>query len=354
MPCKGVQPHRRPTDTTDVTRDHLRLTAKTLLILLLALSTARCVSRPMPRPPEPPSSTTTSRDARRETLLVGVEVDGRYQVQRLDLEDYVRGAVATEMPVLQADPAVARRVARLQAILARTYALANRGRHTRDGFDVCSETHCQVYRGVDTQTPAVSRLVAAAVEDTRGQVISDGHRPIDAVYHADCGGHTSSATAVWGGTAPAYLKGVRDRFCVTTPGDDWRLTLDLDHLRRVLNTADDTRIGSRLDRLRVAGRDAAGRVVDVEVSGARTVTVRGERFRAVIAHQLGARAFRSTRFRVTPRGDQVEFSGNGFGHGVGLCQTGAIARARRGHTIGEILAHYYPGTALTILPTRTS
>ena len=313
----------------------------TLLVLALAAGTTRCATTPQssPQPPGPPPAATL-------TLRVEVADAGDYRIQTIRLEDYVRGSVPAEMPLAEGDAAVADRLARLQAILARTYALANRGRHADDGFDLCSTTHCQVYRPPDQQPAAVARLVATAVDRTRGLIITDGNGPIQALFHADCGGHTSSATAIWGGPAPAYLAGVRDSFCVTTPRDDWRLALNRDHLRRILNTTSDTAVGRRLDQIAVVSRDPAGRATRVSVAGEKHLVVRGERLRAVISRQLGPRAFRSARFSVEQQADRILFSGQGFGHGVGLCQTGAIVRARRGESVDAILTHYYPGTWL--------
>ena len=318
---------------------------KTLLILAIAAGTTRCATtrRPSPQPPGPSPADT-------QTLRVEVGDAGDRHVRTIRLEDYVRGSIPAEMPLAEEDPAVADRLARLQAILARTYALANRGRHAHDGFDLCSTTHCQVYSPPDQQPAAVASLVAAAVDRTRGLIISDGNGPIQALFHADCGGHTSSATAVWGGPAPAYLAGVHDSFCVMTPRDDWRLALDRDHLRHILNTSSETAVGRRLDQIAVVSRDPAGRTTRVSVAGENHLVVRGERLRAVINRQLSPRAFRSARFSVEQQADRILFSGQGFGHGVGLCQTGAIVQARQGESVDAILAHYYPGTWLEAHP----
>lgn len=319
----------------------LRRLARVLCLLVVAAGATRCATTPRPSP-QPPASLAPGGPSLRVEVTTGDE----RRIRTLRLEDYVRGSVPAEMPLSQPDAAVADRLARLQAILARTYALANRDRHASDGFDLCSTTHCQVYRSPDRQPAAVTRLVVAAVDRTRGLIITDGQGPIQALFHADCGGHTSSATDVWGGPAPGYLGGVRDVICATTPGDDWHLTLGRDHLRRILNVTEDTAVGRQLDQIAVVSRDPAGRATRVSVAGEKHRLVAGERLRAVISVQLGPRAFRSTRFSVTREGDLIVFQGQGFGHGVGLCQTGAIERARRGHSVEAILAHYYPGTRL--------
>ena len=341
-----MHPVRRPSDKTVVmtrleTAPHVarrfRL-ARVRLVLLLAVVTAHCVSRVAPPAPTPrPDHAVTLR------VEVGTGVDRA--VRTLSLEEYVRGSVPAEMPI-NADDTLGGPLARLQAILARTYALANRGRHRSEGFDLCSSTHCQVYVPAATQGAAVARVVADAVADTRGVIITSGSGPIEALFHADCGGHTSSATAVWGGPAPDYLSGVPDAFCVTEARNHWRLALGRDHLRRMLNTDTETAVGERLDDVSITHRDATGRATQMRIRGHERRLVRATRFRAVITRQLGARAFRSTFFRVETSPDGFEFTGQGFGHGVGLCQTGAIARTRAGRTVEEILDHYYPGTWL--------
>ena len=96
--------------------------------------------------------------------------------------------------------------------------------------------------------------------------------------------------------------------------------------------AKDTRsaVGRRLDDVGIATRDAGGRAMTIDVRGEFPRTVRGEDFRAILNRTLGDRALLSTRFDVSRQPDGYRFAGTGFGHGVGLCQVGAAARARRG------------------------
>lgn len=171
-----------------------RRVAGTLLFLFLAAST-RCASRSTLERPIPP------RDSPPVTIRVAVG-DDRH-IQELHLEEYVRGSVPAEMSLAEPNATVASRLAQLQSILARTYALANQGRHSHEGFDLCSTTHCQVYRSQASQPRAVTQVVANAVDRTTGLIITDGQGPIQALFHADCGGQTSSATAIWGGGGSA-------------------------------------------------------------------------------------------------------------------------------------------------------
>ena len=279
-------------------------------------------------------------------VLIGL-ANGR--VANLALDDYVSGSVLAEAALHGLDPATALAVGRVQAIVARTYALANRRRHAQEGFDLCATTHCQVYRPASRWPAHIARLATKAAQSTSGAVITYAGQPINAVFHADCGGHTSPAATAWRGASPPYLQGLPDGYCVREAPAPWRAEVTLSDLRRALNGHDATRVGRRLDTLEVTDRDAAGRAVRVTLHGAQTVGVRGERLRSAINAGLGKHAIRSTRFTVRRSSRALLFEGNGFGHGVGLCQTGTMARARSGHSPLDIIAHYYPGTAVTNL-----
>lgn len=285
---------------------------------------------------------------------VRVEVSGG-QVVDLSLDQYVAGSILAEADLRGLPPDSALRVARTQAILARTYALANQKRHDHEGFALCSTTHCQVYRALSTYPPAIADLGIQAARDTAGQVLTHKGRPINAVYHADCGGSTSDSSVPWGGVAPAYLRGVGDRLCQIDHSSAWSFESTRADLRRALNRDGRTAVGKSLRRVEVAGRDDAGRALSIVVEGEHSREVRGEVFRAVLVASFGVRSIQSTRFsiNVSPAGHEDEretytFSGRGFGHGVGLCQRGAVARARRGDDPATVLSHYYPETELTL------
>jgi stage II sporulation protein D len=185
-----------------------------------------------------------------------------------------------------------------------------------------------------------------AVARTAGELLWFGGTPARALFHADCGGHTSDASAVWGGAAPAYLAGAKDNGPAESAHAEWTFAATTATLRRALDADTRTAIGARLDRIEIAGRDAAGRAELITLRGSRAFVVRGEVFRDVVSRGLGASAIRSTLFTVKKTGDTFTFSGKGYGHGVGLCQAGALARLRAGARVDDVLAHYFPGTTL--------
>lgn len=305
------------------------------LTVLVALFTTSCVKQTPNFPEKKPSKSI-------ETTLEIRQLNG--VIQQIPLEQYVRGSLLAEASFSGLDKKTKLRVAQVQAILARTYALANRRRHIKEGFNLCATTHCQVYRSLDSFSSEQIQLAHEAAETTSGLVVQFNKKTINAVFHSDCGGHTSNAQVVWSGTSPPYLQGVLDKFCHRERTSKWRFKVDEPTLRQALNKNTKTETGKQLESLVVTNRDIAGRVIEIEINGYHLKTVRGEELRAAIVKTFGTSSIKSTRFSVHRIGNNFVFEGQGFGHGVGLCQFGAMARASAGHSPHKILSHYYPGT----------
>ena len=280
------------------------------------------------------------------TLRVQVREGRALVVREVPLERYVVAAALSEVHPAPGDEALAARVYDVQTVIARSFAVTNRGRHARDGFDLCSTTHCQVYEPARLTASRWAAVARAAAERTSGHVLWFAGAPARAVFHADCGGHTSNAAAVWGGIAPGYLSGRRDAVAAEAAHAAWAFDARSDALRAALNADLRTAVGEKLDGIEIAGRDAAGRAEQIVLRGTQTFVVRGEVFRDVVTRRLGARTLRSTLFSVRKSAAGFTFSGRGFGHGVGLCQTGAAARLRAGQSPADVLSFYFPGTSV--------
>jgi stage II sporulation protein D (peptidoglycan lytic transglycosylase) len=263
------------------------------------------------------------------------------RVAAVDLETYVLGAVAAEAWVRRSeDASVAERIFEVQALVARTYALANVGRHAAEGFDLCAATHCQIYRSAEPSYWL--EAIETAVERTRGSMIAYEGAPILALFHANCGGGTSAAHDVWGGTVRPYLTAVSDPGC-DTPTARWRVSLAREALVRALDADGRTHVDGRLERIDVLESDRERRVMLVALSGARSPVVRGEELRGILIRAFGVRSIRSPRFDVHRDGDYFVFEGSGLGHGAGLCQFGATLRIRSGASAPQVIEHYFPG-----------
>jgi len=307
------------------------------IVILIALVASACAA--------PPHRAALPRATAAITLPDRVLVRSAGKIRTVALEDYVVDTILSEVSPLYESSDVVARIFEVQATIARSYAAASIGRHRDAGFDVCDTTHCQIYQPARRQTSRFATAAVEAASRTRGTVLIYDGRSIEAIFHADCGGATAAADAVWGGAAVPYLMATVDDLPDPTHRP-WRVTATTAELRTALNADERTSVGRRLDSITIASRDTSGRAAGLSVRGERSFSVRGDLLRAVLNKTLGDRALMSTLFTIQTRGNEYTFSGTGYGHGVGLCQRGAATRLRRGETVSAVLADYYSGARL--------
>lgn len=261
-------------------------------------------------------------------------------INTIDVEPYLYGVIPAEIGT-----DVPAEAMKAQAVAARTYALRNRGKFGREGFDLDDTTRCEGYLGVDGETPQSN----AAVDTTKGQVLVYRGRLIDAPYSSDSGGVTACDTS---GDCP-YLQAVRDAPSANGPDyaangkyHTWTKTYAPDELARLLARDPRTRV-KQFQSLVLDGQDASGRITTATIWDADGTSkiVTGPQLRQI----LGYDSFRSTRvtLTVTPEG-AYQFDGKGWGHGLGMAQEGAVCMAAAPYrkTYKEILRHYYVGVDL--------
>jgi stage II sporulation protein D len=263
------------------------------------------------------------------TVTIGA-LSGDRRVTRIPIELYVARVLAGE-----GEPNAPDTARQALAVAIRTYTAVQRGRHRREGFDLCDTTHCQVLRAANDN----SRRAALA---TAGRVLTVNGAPAEVFYSASCGGRSEGAAHVWPGATFPYMQVVRDDD--VHEGDaPWTLDLTLDELRQTLGRAGFG--GGPLRDIEIDGFTASGRVDRLRLRGLRPDAIAGTSFREA----LGTTRLRSTAFSIERAGNLVRFSGRGYGHGVGMCVIGAGRRARRGESLEAILAQYYPNLVLTDL-----
>jgi SpoIID/LytB domain protein len=299
---------------------------------LLVLSSAACVSAPIaPATPTPAA-------ARPKLVKVQISEGGVIVVREVPLEDYVQATAISEVAPAAGDVSLVERMLEVQTIVSRTYAVSNLGRHAQEGFDLCSTTHCQLYDPQRLQTSKWAAASSQAIRQTSGTIVTFGNQPVQALFHADCGGYTSTAGSVWGGSDRPYLAARPDQGSAADAHAAWQYDVTVEALARALNADPRTRLERPLETIEVIDRDAAGRANRIAL-GSRSarpgtttapLVIRGDEFRQVLSRAFGARAIRSTLFDVRRTGATFTFSGRGYGHGVGLCQAGALARLRAG------------------------
>lgn len=321
----------------------MRVTTKGAWIVLAAAALAVQACSSSPDAPGRPSLPAGRLPA---ALRIGTTATGRLAVRSISLEDYVEATILSEFAPAAGDPEVVERMFEVQAVLARTYGVGHRGRHAADGYDLCDRTHCQLFQPERRVTSRWAPQAAAAVRRTRGEVLWFAGAPALAVFHADCGGRTSSAADVWGGTARPYLIGRPDDGDAAAAHLAWEYRASRSALLAALNADPATRVGARFDTLEVLDRDPAGRIEHISVRGTTPHVVSGAALRTALTNAFGARSIRSTWFDIRTDAGGLVFTGRGFGHGVGLCQAGALARLRAGASVSAVLQRYFPGTRL--------
>jgi stage II sporulation protein D len=272
------------------------------------------------------------------------------------MESYLAGVVSTEMGRRLPGEEAALRA---QAIASRTFALRALGRLRTQGYDLVATVADQVYGGVAAETP----MSLEAVRSTRGEVLTLGGQPIDAFYHSTCGGRTAAGGEVFANANRSYLRSIPDvdrdgrAWCAISPRFRWTERWSGQRLRSTLGATlpslgfDASQLTDVQD-LAVTAHTPSGRVSGISIRfRTATVPVTGS---AAIRQALPAEAgqlLRSASFRFLVRRErgqvgELTVEGQGSGHGVGLCQWGAIGRARAGQTAEQILAAYFPGAVL--------
>jgi len=247
-------------------------------------------------------------------------------INSIDIERYVAGVVQAESGGSTSNP----QFFQVQSVSCRTYALVNVQKHAVDGFHLCDEVHCQYYLG-----KATLENVIKATLSTSGEVVVDTNdQMINAVFHSNCGGQTVNAQEVWS-TSKSYLISQPDSFCHNASKARWEVTLDsavfVEKLEQYFHYPihDSLSLDSALHfhqpyRLQYFGAKVPLKLVRKEFG------------------------LKSTYFETDLQNGKVRISGKGFGHGIGLCQQGAIEMSNRGYTYKNILRYYYPGTHLNL------
>ena len=266
-------------------------------------------------------------------IIIGNDDQEVLLINEIALERYLEGLISIEL-----SPRWDITTMKVQAVVARTYALYQKSLNTNSMYHLTSSVLHQLYRGISHANNNTRR----AVKETRGEILVWNGLPIMAVYHSCCGGSTESATNVWGTDKP-YLKGVFCGMCTNYDNYFWKLVIPRGTFFKQLckqGYVDCKEIESIMN----VKRSPANRVIQIAVKGENTSTViPGNELRSV----FGFSKIRSTSFIIKETEDgYLHFLGAGNGHGVGLCQWGARACAQSGQTYYQILQHYYPGTQI--------
>ncbi|MEO2055399.1 MAG: SpoIID/LytB domain-containing protein [Nitrospira sp.] len=256
---------------------------------------------------------------------------GLLVLNEVDLELYLKGVVPSEMPSKWKMEAL-----KVQAVISRTYALYKKREHRGREYDLVGSILAQVYKGASVE----NRRTSAAVEMTKGMILSYEGAPALTFFHSTSAGPTEDASERWNIDLP-YLKGVSCPLDRESPYHQWKKVISLSDLESALRKKGfPVHTVATLTPLKWS---RAGRLLTVRILyNGGEIFLKAEDLRQI----LGYRILPSTNFRIASFGKELIFKGMGFGHGVGLCQWGAKVLAEKGFNFERILLHYYPGVTL--------
>ncbi len=250
-------------------------------------------------------------------------------INHIDLEKYISGVVESEIGNVRNPDFL-----KAKSIICRTYALGNLRRHASEGYELCDKEHCQVYKSKSRFNPAIKE----AVEESRDLIIVDSNRNlITAAFHANCGGMTVNSEDVWTYSLP-YLRAVQDTFCIGSPGSTWQRIIPTRDWSTYLTKFNDNIIDSLFCDSTYSYHPQS-REISYKLN---TENIPLKKIRSDWA-------FRSTWFDLQTECDSVIIKGRGFGHGVGLCQEGAMKMAEQGFKYDEIINYYYRNVSIISL-----
>lgn len=255
-------------------------------------------------------------------------------INALPLEHYLYGVLYHEISQKWPLEAI-----KAQAIASRTFALYQSQFNKDKAYDLTNDIYSQVYGGATSEKWRTNK----GVDMTKGQVLTYKGVVFPTYFHATCAGHTEDASQLWK-TDIEPLKGVTCNFCKKSPHYKWEKVTGLSELRDMLKKADMP--VKEVKSIHITERNTSGRISKIVIkTDGKEIPMSGKDFRMLI----GPNIIRSTNFTMKTLFGMVQFTGLGWGHGVGLCQWGAYGMASNGYDLQAILKHYYPKAEITRL-----
>jgi stage II sporulation protein D len=256
-----------------------------------------------------------------------IKVQHHGHIITVDLESYVASVLAGEV-----SPTWPKSALQAQAVAARTFAILRMRERKNQAFHVQSSVMDQVYKNHKVQA------FTDAARATSGQVLFYENRLAETSFHSTCGGKTTDSHSIWG-RPYQHLKGVKCDFCKSSNTYSWNEHIPLQEIENKLK--------QKVTDIKIISRGSDGRAQTIEIQGADSpLRMSGHELRMAI----GPMRMKSTLLNtIEILKDKLHIAGHGFGHGVGMCQYGALGMAKKGKRYEDILAFYYPGTYLKSL-----
>lgn len=265
------------------------------------------------------------------------------QVEEIDLDTYLYGVVSSEMPANFEVEAL-----KAQAVVARTYTIYKTNNSKHENADICDDSTCcqawitkedRLNKWKEEEREANWAKIIEAVDSTKGKIITYEGKPINAFFHSNSGGTTDTATNVWGGSNYPYLQ------AVTTSGEDAysqyssEVTVTKDEfISKIKEKHSNFEIDFSLEnQIEILEYTDGGRIKTIKIGN---LNLSGVELRTIFG-------LRSARFEIIIDGENIKFTVVGYGHGVGMSQTGADSMAKQGANYEDIIKHFYTGVEIT-------
>lgn len=255
--------------------------------------------------------------------IIVYSINGKLKVvNEINIDKYVEGVIKGE-----AGYGYSLEYYKVQAVISRTYALHHQ-KHRKEGFDLCDQTHCQVYHGINYK-----ESISEAVNSTSEEVLVDSSISyINTLFHSNCGGQTVTSDYVWSKRLDC-MESITDTFCLHSSQAKWKKTINkstwVQFLSKKTGISSSSISSSNLD----FNQNQRKEYYKFGSNKVRLVKIRSF-FK-----------LKSTFFSVHEVGDKIVLIGKGYGHGVGLCQEGGIVMSKT-HTYKEVLHHYYKDVSI--------
>lgn len=241
-------------------------------------------------------------------------------INMIDLEKYIAGVIEAE-----GGANASYEYYKAQAVLIRTYTIKNIYKHAEQGFNLCDQVHCQAYHGRNTRNEDIYKATVA----TAGEVLIDEDSIlVMSPFHSNCGGETSAAGLYWQTDLP-YLQNVKDPFCLEQRNAHWEKSISKNEW---------------ISFLQNMGVTKTEKYMSFQDTGRQKYFIENKITLRKIRERFG---LKSTLFSISTEGDQVTFHGRGYGHGVGMCQWGAMEMAKVGYTYIDIIHFYFQHVNIT-------
>lgn len=261
-----------------------------------------------------------------DNLILDTESGFLKCINEIELDNYIAGVVQAE-----SGKRSYQEFYKVQAILARTFALSHIQKHATEGFSLCDHTHCQVYFGKSMEF----EILKAVLETKNSVVVDDNLNLIEAAFHSNSGGETANSEDVWGSKL-SYLRSVKDSFSVKMPNAKWERKMAKEDWLSYLKLKHNYPI-----------QDSSALLLAITFKqDSRKQYLEANNIKVPLKNVRTDLQLKSTFFTIIPVGDSLIFKGRGFGHGVGMCQEGAMRMAKLGYKHQEVINFYYQKTQL--------